>query len=52
MNPTKTVSYLRIRLSLDLAQTDRFKPVPGSLRVDVLRGGGNASHIVLPLQMA
>jgi len=52
MSPANTVSYLRIWLSLDLAQADQFKPVLGPLRVDVLRRGGNASHIVPPLQMA
>ncbi|MBN8991317.1 MAG: CocE/NonD family hydrolase [Rhizobiales bacterium] len=44
----------RIRLSLEGADADHFQRIPatGALGIEVLRGGGNASHIMLPLRMA
>ncbi|WP_454621010.1 CocE/NonD family hydrolase [Bradyrhizobium cenepequi] len=44
----------RIRLSLAGADADHFQRIPaaGPLRIEVLRGGGNASHIRLPLRPA
>ncbi|MFT4116842.1 CocE/NonD family hydrolase [Bradyrhizobium sp.] len=42
----------RIRLSLEGADADHFQRIPaaGPLQFDVLRGGGNGSHIILPLR--
>lgn len=42
----------RIRLSLEGADADHFQRVPesGPSRIEVMRGGGHASHIVLPLR--
>lgn len=42
----------RIRLSLEGADADHFQRIPtsGPLRIEVMRGGGHASHIVLPLR--
>jgi putative CocE/NonD family hydrolase len=42
----------RIRFSLEGADADHFQRIPasGPLRVEVMRGGGNASHIMLPLR--
>jgi hypothetical protein len=43
----------RIRLSLEGADADHFQRIPaaGPLRIEVMRGGGNASHIMLPLRL-
>lgn len=42
----------RIRLSLEGADADHFQRIPasGPLRVEIMRGGGNASQIMLPLR--
>jgi len=42
----------RIRLSLEGADAHHFQRIPtsGPLRIEVMRGGGNASHIMLPLR--